>query len=247
MGTSKSFSKINHPQWGNYSDAVTRNCDSGNIEISNIKNILGQYVHIIGGSSKVSSGKSNISGRAGIKTANKLTKFLAKFVSSGYNLESALKDSGFVDLNNKSVSDVINHLVEYCSGVAALIDDRAAKAASKMILEELTEKCISIEELQEKLKAIFNKFTLEDIIIKYFGYYIYEHQASMFYEKLVREKGQTKCSNLFKQIKNFIIEHLKGIHKKIPLNKIKWGTQQSEKIIQNIFKKVLIVFENYEN
>jgi hypothetical protein len=219
----------------------------GNIPEKKIGNFLKQYVDVIGGATKASTGKSKIAGKGGIRTAKKLGQFLGDFISSGYNLEIALRNTGYVDLKGKSASDIINHLIEYCSGPSIVLDDRAAKAASKMLLEEIITNAETIEELIEKLKAVFDKFTLEEIIVKYFGYYIYEHHSAMFYEKLVKEKGRTKCSNLFRQIKHFIVEHLRIIHNIFPLDKIKWGSPRSDKLIQSIYDKVLTIFFDYED
>ncbi len=249
MGTSKSYkaSIKDQPQWGKLSKTVTYSCSTGNIPTSNLSKIIGRYVEVIGGSSKAGNGHSKIGGQASLKTAKKLGSFLNSFISSGGNLSFSLQQTGLSDLTTKSVSDIINHLIEYCSGPAATIDDSAAKEASRILLEELIEDAQTIEEMQTRLKTNIDNSSLEEIIIKYFGNYIHEHLSRMFYEKLIKDKGKHSCNNLFKQIKEFIFIHLTQMNKRNPLSNIDWGGTQAEDLIKRIQQDVLIVFENYED
>lgn len=249
MGTSKSYKATvsGQPQWGDLSESITRNCNAGIISIDKRGTIIGNFIRVIGGASSAGRGGSKIFGQSGIKTAKNLGSFLGGFVSSNGNLQDALAQTGLIDLTGKTVEDIINHLIEYCSGPASSIDDRAAKEASRKLLEELASNASTIEELEEKLKDRMDQESIEEIAIKYFGYYIIEHLSVMFYEKLVREKGKSECSNLFSQIEEFIIDRLTGMNKTNPLNEIDWGSDNADRIIKNIQQDVLTVFENHEN
>ena len=152
MGTSKSFSDTRHammPNWSDLSTAVTTSCDSGPIPIEKKKKILRNYVAVIGGANKAGRGGSKIAGKSGIKTAKKIGSFLGLFSSSGNNLRETLENTGLTDLQNKSVEDIINHLIEYCSGTASTIDEVAAKEATRKLLEELVSNAESIDEMEE--------------------------------------------------------------------------------------------------
>jgi len=249
MGTSKSYkAKVSgQPQWGDLSSSVTRNCNGGNISANNKSKILGNFVRVAGGSSTAGRGGSKVFGRSGIKTSKKLGSFLGGFASSGGDIRNILVQTGLSNLTGKTVEDVINHLIEYCSGPASTIDDKAAKEASRKLLEQIASDAATIEEFEEKLKGRLNHDSIEDIMIQYFGYYIIEHLSVMFYEKLVREKGKSECGNLFSQIEEFIFDSLAHMNKSNPLNEIEWGSDESDRIIKNIQQDVLIVFENYEN
>lgn len=249
MGTSKSYSTsaTGQPQWGNLSRAVTTNCNGGNVTGANLGIILGNYVNVLGGASRAGRGSSKIGGRSGIKTAKKLGGVLAFFTSSNGDLRQTLSQTGLTDLTGKTVADIVNHLIEYCSGPASNIDDRAAKEASRLLLEELTTNANSIDELETKLKEKLDSQTLEEVIIKFFGCYIVEHLSVMFYEKLVTEKGKTECSDLFRQIRNFITARLEEMSKTNPLQNLDWGSDNADRIIKNIYQDVLTVFENHES
>lgn len=248
MGTSKSYKATvkGQPQWGDLSSSVTRNCDGGNVSQVNLSRILGNYVNVVGGSNSSGRGNSKIAGRSGIKTAKKLGGFIGGFIASGGDLSQTLSQTGLTDLTGKTVEDVVNHLIEFCSGPASTIDDRAAKEASRRLLEEITSNANTIEELQENLQNTVDQESLEDLMIKYFGYYILEHLSVMFYEHLVTKKGKSECSNLFRQIEAYIIDRLDEMNKINPLNNINWGSDDADRLIKNIQEDVLTVFENYE-
>lgn len=245
MGTSKSFSSLKKkmPNWPSLSDTVTRSCDGTDLPETKAYKILNEYVIAIGGASKAGRGNSGIAGRSGIRTATKLGSFFGSFINSGANIKTALESSGIGTLENKTVADIINHLIEFSSGTASTIDDKAAKEAARLLLEELFGSANSVEEIETMLTEYFEMQTHEELIIKYFGYYIWEHLSIWFYEKLVKDKGKTECTILFRQLKDFIFERLKGVNKNRPLQNISWGTTESDLLIKNIQQDVLTVFE----
>lgn len=246
MGTSKSFSETGHsiiPNWGNLSTAMTTSCNSTTVPIHKLTTILKRYIVAIGGSRKAGQGNSKIGGRSGLKTAKNLGAFFGAFTSSGNNLREALKSTGLTDFENKSVADVINHLIEFCSGVASTIDENAAKEASRLLLEELVDSAEDIDEVEELLSKTFEENTSEDLIIKYFGYYVYEHLSKWFYEHLIKKKNESDCNNLFRQIKEFIFERLKEVQRSNPLQNVNWGSNEADNLMKNIQQDVLYVFE----
>ncbi len=246
MGTSKSFSDTRHammPNWSDLSIAVTTSCDSGSIPIENKKKILRNYVAVIGGANKAGRGQSKVAGKSGVRTAKNIGRFLGAFTSSGNNLRDTLENTGLTDLQNKTVSDVINHLIEYCSGTASTIDEVAAKEATRKLLEELASNAESIDEMEEILANKFVDSSSEDVIIQYFGYYIYEHLDKWFYEKLIRDKNQADCNNLFREIKDFIFESLKDVQRVNSLQNLDWGSDDADRLIKNIQNDILTVFE----
>lgn len=248
MGTSKAYSAsiIGQPQWGNLSRAVTNNCDGGNVSTSNLGTIISRYVSVIGGSGRAGRGNSKIAGRAGLRTARNIGTFLGAFGTSGGNIRHALEQVGLTGLEGLPLNDVIDRLLEHCTGPSSTLDDVAAKAASQKILEELVGDAETIEDWQQQLRETLDRESLEDIIERYFGYYIFEHLSIMFYEKLIVEKGKTDCDNLFRQIKDYVFEKIKNMNKTNPLNNINWAGAEADRLIKNIQEDVLKVFEGYE-
>ncbi|TPN86085.1 hypothetical protein [Aquimarina algicola] len=246
MGTSKSFSDTRHammPNWGDLSSSITSSCDSSSLSVEKKNRILKNYVAVIGGSKKGGRGGSKIGGRSGIKTAKKIGGFFGSFTSAGNNIREALEGTGLDNLQDKSVSDVINHLIEYCSGSASTIDEIAAKEATRKLLEELISDANDIDDIGVILTDKFEIETSQDIIIKYFGYYIYEHLDKWFYEKLIKDKNQLDCNNLFRQIKDFIFESLRDVQRTYSLQKLDWGSDEADRLIKNMQEDILTVFE----
>ena len=101
----------------------------------------------------------------------------------------------------------------------------------------------SIDEVQTLLEETFTANTLEDVIVKYFGYYINELLSKWFYENLIKNKNETDCNNLFSQIKNFIVERTGDMHKRNPLQNIDWSSEEADRLVKNIQQDVLTVFE----
>jgi hypothetical protein len=64
-----------------------------------------------------------------------------------------------------------------------------------------------------------------------------------FYEKLIKDKNQSDCNNLFKEIKNFIFESLKSVQCVNSLQKLDWGSNDADRLIKNIQQDILTVFE----
>lgn len=244
MGTSASYhpSLKGKPQWGNFSGNVTSACNGQPLSKDRIRDIFQRYNTIIGGVTRASRGNSPVMGRAGIKSAVNIGKFLSFFINSGFDVSKALQEVGITDLSGKSLGDIINNLIEYCSGASTSLDDKAAKQATRLMFEEMIDKADSIDEFEAQLKLTVNEDSLEEIILNYFGIYVYEHIAVMFWEKLTKEKGDTNRGIFFKSIKDYIKERLKSINKKTPLKNINWNGEDAKNLIRTILSNVLTIF-----
>jgi hypothetical protein len=245
MGTSKSYEGAKgHPNWPQLSSSVTRACDTGVITKNSFNNITSNFVKVLGGSNFGGRGNSKIGGRAGIKTAQKLGGFLSDVKAKGFR--SALSDVGFDVTDTTKPNEAINFLLEYCAGVASSIDETAAKAAEGQLLEEIGSQAKNFEELAKNFEVSIEEYGTEELLIKYFGYYIYEHLSIDFYEKLIEEKGKAATSNFYKQLKKFVIEKVKNIARGRDLSIINWADKEGEDLVKNIFEDTLKAFENYE-
>ncbi|WP_318848720.1 hypothetical protein, partial [Chryseobacterium sp. JV558] len=158
-------------------------------------------------------------------------------------IRETLTSIGITNLDNKSVDDIINHLIEYCSSDSSSIDDNAAKEATRLLIEELIGQANSIDEVETLLSKKFESDSLEDIIIGYFGNYINELLSKWFYENLIKNKSENDCNNLFLQIKSFIKERVSDMHKRNPLQNVDWGSDRADALIKNIQQDLLTVFE----
>jgi hypothetical protein len=246
MGTSQSYSGFSkNPNWRPLSVSITTACDDGKIPVQKLGRITSRFVNLLGGSSIGGRGGSKIGGKAGIRTATKIGEFFGDVSSKGFS--QALINSGFDYDGTQTPDDILNHLLEHCAGVAATIDDTAAKEAERQLLEEISSEAKDFQELEQNFQEKVEEYGTEELLIKYYAYYIYEHLSIDFYEKLIKDKGKSKCGNLYRQLKDFLFEKVKNISKNQDLSKIKWNTEQGERIVKNIFEDTLKAFEGYEN
>ncbi|GHU54735.1 hypothetical protein FACS189411_01910 [Bacteroidia bacterium] len=245
MGTSKSYGGIKgNPNWSNLSRSTTTTCDTGRIPDNKLNNVASNFVKLLGGSNSGGRGHSKIGGRAGIRTAQKLGGFLSDIKSNGFR--SALSGIGF-DYINRNSNDAVNYLLEYCTGVASSIDETAAKAAERQLLKEIASEAKTLEELEKNFEAKIEEYGIEELLVRYYAYYIYEHLSIDFYEKLIEEKGKTATDNFYNQLKSYLIEKMKNVSRNRDLGKIQWQSADGDTLVKNIFEDTLKAFENYES
>ena len=244
MGTSKSYADVNKknmPNWPELSRTVTRTCDGSTPTPDRTAGILRMYVEAIGGAGAASR-VSNRSRKAARKTAKNIASVLG-IVQAGGGIRDVLSYTGLSNIDGKTVEEIINHLIEFCSGPGSTVDDQAAKEASRILLEELMDSATDLNEIDTKLSQVFQTSDSEDLIIKYFAYYIYEHISIWFYDHLIKEKNQQDCESLFSHLRNFIVQRLGQLNKRNPLASVDWSSVGADQIISNIQRDVLTVFE----
>lgn len=246
MGTSKSYDGIKgNPNWSSLSGSVTRACDTGHISNDSLNNVTSNFVKLLRGSNYGGRGHSKIGGRAGIKTAQKLGGFLSDVKSKGFRF--ALSGIGFNITDTTKANDAINYLLEYCAGVAASLDETAAKAAERQLLEDIESEAKTFEDLEKNFEEKIEEYGIEELLIRFYAYYIYEHLSIDFYEKLIEDKGTTATTNFFTQLKNFLFERVKNVARGRDLSKIDWTGKEGDELVKNIFEDTLKEFENYES
>ena len=153
---------------------------------------------------------------------------------------------GFELTDTTMPNEAINYLLEYCAGVASSLDETAAKAAERQLLEEISSEAKNFEELANNFEQKIEEYGIEELLLKYYAFYIYEHLSIDFYEKLIEGKGKAATSNFYIQLKNFLLEKVKNIARRRDLSKIDWEDKEGDELVKNIFEDTLKAFENYE-
>jgi len=164
MGTSKSYDGIKgNPNWSHLSGSVTRACDTGHISNSSLSDVASNFARLLGGSNYGGRGQSKIGGRAGIRTAQKFGGFLSDVKANGFR--SALSGVGFDVTGTTKPNEAINYLLEYCAGVASSLDETAAKAAERQLLEEIGSEATDFEELEKNFEEKIEEYGIEELLI----------------------------------------------------------------------------------
>jgi hypothetical protein len=209
-----------------------------------LNNVASNFVKLLGGSGSAGQGHSSIGGRAGIRTAQRLGGFLNDVQSGGFR--SALSHTGF-DFTDKNANDAINHLLEHCAGVVSSIDEGAAKKAEKELLEEIGSDAKTIEELAKNFDEKVNEYGIEELLVRYYANYLYEHLSIGFDEKLIKEKGKQATDNFYTQLKDFLFEKVKNVSRHRDISKINFADKEGSDLVKNIFEDTLKAFEGYES
>lgn len=244
MGTSKSYGGLKgRPNWGPLSSAITQAVNDGHPTPKAMSVVMSRLVTHMGGSQTAASGGSRIGGRAGVRTAQRFGSFLVSVQANGFPAALNLLAGG---LNVEDAHQAINVILEKCSDEAGLLDENAAKAALRDLLKEIGSDAESIKELGDNFNEAIKDYGTEELIVMYFGFYLFEHLCTDFYEKLIKEKGIRETEAFYRDLKDYIQEHIKTISKHRDLRQVNWNSDYGKGLVQEILRDTLKEFENYE-
>jgi hypothetical protein len=205
---------------------------------NHIKSAFRNLIKTGGGSSNVSKGKSSSIGRAGLKTSGKIVGFFSEVTSNG--LQHTLEKIGFGGLEGKTVEDIIDFLIVYCSDTTTGLDETAANKASSEVFKEIEiEVGNDYENFEQFLKTYTDGNGLSNLLCQFWGNYIFEHLSQRFQEKIKQWKGDTVSRETFKIIKDDILGRVKVLNEDRPVIKIDWSGQEGKNTIESIFESII--------
>ena len=205
---------------------------------SHIKSAFKNLVKTGGGIKNISSGKSKSIGRAGLKSSRKLVDFYTSVSSEG--LQKALQNIGLSNLIGKSVQDITDFLLVYCSDINSGMDETAASKATCEVLNEIAKGSDNdLEKFEELINVYVNENGLADILCQFWGLYIYEHLSQRFQEKITQQKGVEISKETFRTIKEDIMGQVKVLNETRSISKINWQGEEGSKNIESIFESII--------
>lgn len=211
-----------------------------------IRSLFKNLVKTGGGRKDIVSGKSSSLGRAGLKSAGRLTGFFTSVASNG--LDKTLADIGFGSLQGKSFNDVIDYLLIYCSDSNQGMDETAANKASCEIMKEIAAQSDNdVKKYQDLVKELVDNQGLSDTLCKFWGLYIFEHLSQRFEEKIQQQKGEEVSKETFKIIKDDILGRVKVLNTQRAVSKIDWNKAEGKKEIEKIFDSIIKIICNEKN
>ncbi len=245
MGTSKAFGgPKGNPTWSSLSSTITKAVNDGHPAASSLTRVMSHFVSYLGGSLAASSGSSKTGGGAGLKTAQHLGSFLSDIQNHGFS--AALYNiAGGESINN--ADEAVNVIIERCAERAGSLDECAAKSAIRDLLRDVGIESSTLRGIEEVFNSAINQYGINELLVKYFGNYLYQHLCNDFYEKFIKEKGIRETDNFYKDLREFIIEKTKSISSHKDLKNIDWKSNAGKSLVQNIFNETLKAFENYED
>lgn len=194
-----------------------------------------------GGRTSISRGKSSTVGRAGLRTSKKLASFFGNVGSFG--LREAFRLIGLEDINGKSIQQIVDYLILFCSDNSTGMDETAAAAASNQLFEEICSELETPEEFEAKLNEILSGDGLTNLLCHYFGYYLFEHLSQRFSEKISQMTGEPVCEQTFEEIKNDILGRIDLLNLYTPVQRVDWQGEEGKRLTESIFDKILYIYE----
>lgn len=203
--------------------------------------IVANLLRAGGGRSSISRGRSSTVGKAGLRTSRKLASFFGNVSSVGFR--EALRLIGLNDISGKSVQQIVDYLIAFCSDSSSGMDETAATAASNHLLTEICSELETPEELEEKLNGLLVGEGLTTLLSRYFGYYLFEHLSQRFSEKISQMIGEPISERTFDEIKDDILGRMGVINLDTPIQNIDWQGEEGKILTESIFDKILYIYE----
>ncbi len=239
MGTSADYAAP--PNWSNVKGDVTR---SGGRSLTPAKSreLLRDYVSMSGGASRMSRGGGQLgSGGTARNAARSLGGFISAVATEG--LDSALRDSGFQDLIGKSVTEILLGIVSLCGGTDGDIDSVDARNALSRTLDEICADAATPDELEAILRSQMDGDGLGELMMSYFGNYLFEQFCRVFFGQLVKKHGDIKANSFLQSIRDVIKSDLKHKTLGLDLAQVDWFGKEADTVASLIMQNTLAVFE----
>ena len=241
MGTSTNYNAPTSPQWSKLKGKVTRLTRQGTLGSTGIKGILQDFVTVNYG---VSRGARSGGGTGHRRIAQNVARNIGQFFSSvaDVGFREAFERAGLGSLEGKSVREIGYSLLDYLGGPSSTIDETDARQALSDLMDEILNDADSLEDVEEAMEMESHGEALEDLIQRFFGYYIYEQFCSVFYERLVDGIGHIQADKCVDEIRDYICAAVKDVISDKNVSKIDWSGTQGQQIVDKILQDTLEVF-----
>jgi hypothetical protein len=230
--------------WSDLKGNITRAARAEIVAGPRAKSLIRSLIAHNGGRNEMArGGRQGARGSAGSAAparavASRLGAFIADVGSLGF-AEAAAR-LGLGDLSGKTVSEILLGLLDKLGGDSSTIDDADARQALSDLQEELFAEAADAEELEVILLNAVQ--SLETILERFFGYYIFEQFSRISFERLVQRVGDLKATSFLGQIREFIQSALANRAAETNLSKVDWAGAEGAAIVSQILDQTLEVF-----
>lgn len=244
MGTSKAYGGLTgKPKWGALSRTISRAVTEDLPTQKSLGKVMVRTVDLLRTFINKDFSRAGVGSVIGMTTAQQLGNLLVNFQQFGFaDALNGISQGVYVD----DVHSAIGIILENCVDKVSTLDGVAARAAITDLIQEITD-AETIEEFGNAIDEAVNSFGVEELLVKYFGFYLFEHLSTNFYEKLIKEKGFNETESFYAELKDYIMEKTKTISMNRDLRSIDWSSSQGLNLVQEIFLNTLKEFEFYES
>ena len=241
MGTSTNYNAPTEPQWKKLKGKVSRLTGHGQLNSTGIKGILRDFVNVNYGSSRGASGPGGTARRqVAQNAARKIGGFFSAVNDVGFR--KAFEDVGLGSFEGKTLSEIAHALLDHFGGPSNTLDEVDVRMALCDLMDEILNNADSPEDVEKAMETRAHGEALDNLIRRFFGYYIYEQFCRDFYGRLVANIGNEEAEQSVNEIRDYICEALKDEIGDQDMNQINWNGDQGEQIIGKILDETLEVF-----
>ena len=110
-------------------------------------------------------------------------------------------------------------------------------------MDDLCKQAVTAEDVELILKAHADGEGLADLLIKYFGYYLYEQFCRPFLPNLVKKHGEQRAESFLDGNLDFIHAALRNYTLGLNVAEINWFGSDGNRMANEIMQQTLEVFE----
>ena len=241
MGTSANYNAPTSPQWKKLKGKVTRLTGQGSPSSTSVKEILRDFVNVNYGSSRrTSSGGATARRQVAQNVARKMGGFFSSVSDVGFRKAFEGLDLG--SLEGKTFSEIAHLLLDHFGGPSNTLDEADARTALCDLMDEILNDADSLEDVEAVMETRAHGEALNNLIRRFFGYYIYEQFCRDFYGQLVGNIGNEGAEESIDEIRIYICEALKDTTGNQDVSQIDWSGNQGQQIVEQILQETLEVF-----
>ena len=246
MGTSRDYKPPASNAWRPDKKQLSKIPDVGPIPKLQLRGLLGNYIQGKGNGGPTAMAGSGGGGaavsQAGLKTAARIGGFFGGISVDG--LETTLRTLGFSNLIGKNASEIAHTLLDTLAGTGVTSDDEDARKALAELWIEILEGAQTYEEVDEILSALCDEESLSNILISFYGYYIFEQFWRVEFKIIADKVGNQKAEHIANEMKDFVKEELKDqvclLGKST--TEIDWQGNEGKRICRQVMERTLYVF-----
>lgn len=250
MGTSKGY----EPPEGKGSPWDTLKRQMGRLIEKPEKNtkVVSKFVKAIGGADNFSSynkpksipvgGGKSLSFKS--STARNTAQSIGSFFSdiNRQNLQEAIQSRG-IDLNNKTLDEIKETLIDFFITPAIDSDTACASLAVTTVIEELFQDISDEDEIESYLSSVITSDKAEILICGFYKNYIYELFSRIFFEDRTIHSNQNDAIEILDIVKETINSKISTYQCSNNITDIDFNGQSGADFVQGILRQILEVLE----
>lgn len=155
-----------------------------------------------------------------------------------------MRTLGFSNLIGKNASEIAHTLLDTLAGTGVTGDDEDARKALAELWIEILGEAQTYEEVDEVLSAVCDEDSLSNILISFYGYYLFEQFWRVEFKIIADKVGDQKAEHMVNEMKDFVKAELKdqvcSLGKSI--TEIDWQGNEGVNICRKVMERTLYVF-----